>query len=260
MADPLDEEVRLAARTYAPDYYLASLLAPVAVRNDLIALAAFFGDVDRIIATISDPALAEIRLQWWRDAIMGAERNIRTGHPVADALGDAVRRHELPLDLFDGLLDARSFDLYADPVPDEPTFDAYLAKSDGAAFTLAARIIDPAGPTPSRLVQATGRAYGWMRVLRTLALAKARARDPFPPSFGTREAASARARDVLASARTAWRGASDKERLACLPLAVVGPYLNATERVDDDPTMMVADISPLTRVWRLWTAHVTKRC
>jgi 15-cis-phytoene synthase len=260
MAEPLDEDVRLAARTYAPDHYLAALLAPAAVRNDLVALAAFLGDVDRIIATVSDPTLAEIRLQWWRDAIIGGELGARSGHPVADALGGAIRRHHLPFGWFDGLLDARSFDLYADQVPDAATFDAYLEKADGAAFALAALMIDPAASVPSQLVRATGRAYGWMRLLRTSAIAQRRGRDPFPPSCPTRDDRAARARDVLTTARTAWRRASRKERAACLPLAVVEPYLDATQREGYDPATMVADISPLTRAWRLWSAHVTGRC
>jgi 15-cis-phytoene synthase len=263
VTDSPADEVRLIARTWAPDHYLAALLAPPAVRADLIALAAFLGDVERIIATVSDPALAEIRLQWWREAIDGAGRGERTGAVIADALGEAIRRHALPTATFDDMLEARSFDLYADPLPDAAAFDAYLVKADGAPFVLAAMILGlPAAPVQP-LIRAAADAYGRARLLRTTAAFTARGRDPFAVARGDGRAAPApiaEARAAFAMARAAWRTAAAPVRTACLPLAVVGPYLDATQGSDFDATRMVADVAPLTRVWRLFVSHTTGRC
>lgn len=257
------DEVRLIARTWAPDHYLSALLAPRAVRADLIALAAFLGDVERIIATVSDPALAEIRLQWWREAIDGAARGDRTGAVIADALGEAIRRHALPVATFDDMLEARSFDLYADPLPDAAALDTYFIKADGAPFALAAVILEsPIGP-PQPLILAAAEAYGRARLLRTTAAFTARGRDPFAVARPGQPAPTApiiQARAALATARGAWRTAAAPVRTACLPLAVVGPYLDATQDVDFDATRMVADVPPLTRVWRLFVTNTTGRC
>jgi phytoene synthase len=44
---------------------------------------------------------------------------------------------------------------------------------------------------------------------------------------------------------------------AFLPLALVDPYLSALQRVD--PLRQVADINPLTRLWRLATWRASYR-
>ena len=49
------EAVRASARLNAPDRYYAALFAPAAVRDDLIALAAFCGEIARIGRQVSEP-------------------------------------------------------------------------------------------------------------------------------------------------------------------------------------------------------------
>ena len=55
MADDALDELRQTAKTYAPDAYVTALLAPRDRQRAMIALAAFFGDVERIVTTLSDP-------------------------------------------------------------------------------------------------------------------------------------------------------------------------------------------------------------
>jgi len=103
--------VREAARRSEPDRYLAALLAPRAARADLIALAAFVGEVARIPLTGSEPMIGEIRLQWWRDALVNLLGGTATGSPIADTVGAAIRSRGLPEALFMSIIDARSRDL-----------------------------------------------------------------------------------------------------------------------------------------------------
>ena len=56
-------------RAHNPDRYLTALMAPRRVRGSLMALYAFNAELARIPALVSEPALGEIRLQWWRDAV-----------------------------------------------------------------------------------------------------------------------------------------------------------------------------------------------
>lgn len=268
MADlmPAFDDVRASARAYAPDFYLSALLAPRARQPHLIALAAFLGDIERIVATIQEPAIAEIRLQWWRDTIAAAERGDKSGHPVADALGLAVRAHGLPFAEFDGLLDARALDLYADPVPDDATFKAYLNKADGAAFRLAARCAGSPRWGVSVVLHAS-RGYGITRLIRNLPMFLARGRAPFPGFDASLasliqpqlETWRQQARERIVLARAVWRQSPREERLACLPIAVVEPYLRASERPGHDPATALTDIQPLTRMWRIWQAHALGR-
>ena len=140
---------------------MSALLAPHAAREDLITLAAFVGEAARIPAIVSEPMIGEIRLQWWRDAIEAAQSDSLTGNPVADAVTGLIRRRGLPMDLFTHVLDARLTDLYADPVPDEATFVAYLEATQRTGFDLAARILGVANSTASEKVLMAAGASLW---------------------------------------------------------------------------------------------------
>ena len=260
---PVNDEVLRLARAHAPDLYLSALLAPGAHQPDLITLAAFFGDVDRIVLTVSDPTLAEIRLQWWRDALTSARAGQRSGSPVADAVGGVMIRRDLPLSTFEHVLDARVLDLYADPLPDEDALSHYVAHTDGAAFALAARCLGATAPGPGSLIAAAAEAYGRARLIARSAVLLTRGRSPFPGSMPADDAdlaavlATRRAetRDRLSTARGKWRTAAWQERAACLPLGLVEPYLRAAEGAAHDPRRTIAELSPLQRVWRVWRAR-----
>ena len=60
-----------------------------------------------------EPAMGEIRLQWWRDALAAPDAGARTGNPVADAVRDAMHRCDLPVALLLDVIDAREVDLAA---------------------------------------------------------------------------------------------------------------------------------------------------
>ena len=96
------------------DRYVADLFAPEPFRKHLFALHAFNAEVARVRDVVSDPMLGEIRLQWWRDAILNGAGG---GHPVATALNATIAKFKLPKAAFQRLLDARLFDLYDDPMP-----------------------------------------------------------------------------------------------------------------------------------------------
>jgi 15-cis-phytoene synthase len=263
LAQPIGDEYLALARNYAPDFYLSALLAPRAARTELVALAAFFGDVERIILTVSEPPLAEIRLQWWRDALTAAQAGDKSGHPIADSLGEGVRAGRLPVALFDDLIDARTFDLYADAVPDEAFVTAYYDKADGSAFQLAALALGGAAGPPSALIQAAGRLYGATRLHRSMPALQARGRMPFPGlSFeDDRQLTAALAtrrellRASLTDARLLWRKAAQVERSACLPIALVADYLAILSRPEPQARRSIG-VLPFTRVWRLWCAHL----
>lgn len=267
MAETALDDVRQTARSYAPDAYVTALLAPSSRQGAMIALSAFLGDVERIVSTVSDPHIAEIRLQWWRDAIEAAPSGNKTGHPAADALADAVNQYALPFGTFDALLDARALDLYADPLTDEAAFDAYLTKTDGAAFQLLARCLGSPDPENSTLIEHAARACGIARLIAHFPVSLSRGRAPFPGVDATGlaklgsslDARRGQARTALNSARGIWRTSPHAERAACLSLALVEPYLKGSNRAGHDPAKTLTQVEPLTRMWRMWQAHALGR-
>jgi phytoene synthase len=261
--------VREAARAGELDRYLAALLAPRRARPDLVALTAFLGEIARIPDQVSEPMMGEMRLQWWRDMIETADAGTSTGSPVADALVGVMARHALPRELFTTLLEARSRELLPEHLAGGQDLNAYLDDTDGAAFRLTARVLG-AGEAggADELLAAAGQAYGRIRLLRGLPAARARGRglpggERLPDRPDDRPDGAwpllDGAKAWLAEARRLIPAAPRGVVPAILPLALVEPYLAALERLGPDIARERADISPLTRVWRLWRASARGR-
>ena len=268
------DTIRATARDGAPDRYVAALLAPHAVRGDLIALAAFSAEIEKIPRQVSEPHLGEIRVQWWRDALLSSDTQTKTGHPVADAFVAAILKHNLARDRFSDHLDAAVHALYADPPADDAQLQLEIDMKDGVLFSLAAQIIggEPVD-TSTGIIQDAAQAYGLTRLALGLPYALARGRVPFPPALmSTAPSASepvawnavissvgAAARRHLAQVRSAYNAQSTALKTALLPVALVEPYLRALTKPGHESAHDVADIAPLTRAWRIGKTHLTGR-
>ncbi len=276
-------EITDVARQGEPDRYVAALYAPRAQQPALTALAAFVAEVRRIPASVSDPMIGEIRLQWWRDAIADGHRGVATGHPVADAAAQVVREHDLPLDALHRFVDAAGFAITGDLHADVAALDAHLAAAEGIPFALAWQIL-----TGQRLgagvAALSGQAYGIARDLgRVPALlhnggfpipaAALEAQGVQPGSLSTRPIApetaarlEAAARELEGHARTALREArrtlatENPEGLpAILPIAMVEPYFAAQKRRTFRRLEHVIEVLPMSRFWHMGLARLRGR-
>ncbi len=118
-----------------PDRFLTVMLAPMARRGDLASLYAFNLEVAKTREAVSEGLIGDIRLHWWREAVEecfsgGSVRR----HAVIEALAGTIRRHNLPREPFERLLEARANDLDDKPPATLDDFNAYL---DGTATPLA---------------------------------------------------------------------------------------------------------------------------
>ncbi|MBB4302158.1 phytoene synthase [Rhodobium orientis] len=121
--------------------FVAGLFAPQDRRRHLYALYAFYAETAAVRDRVSDPLPGEIRLQWWHDAITGTCRGEIEGNPLAVALLDTIERFDLPRNIFAEMLEARSFDLYDDPMPSLDDLHAYARETASALIRLAVRIL-----------------------------------------------------------------------------------------------------------------------
>ena len=117
------------------DRFLATLFAPAEHREALFALYAFNVEIARVREVVREPVAGEIRLQWWSDALGGADRGEVAAHPVASALLASIARYRLPPERFKALIEARRFDLYDEPMATLADLEAY---ADGASASLIA--------------------------------------------------------------------------------------------------------------------------
>jgi phytoene synthase len=163
-----------------PRYY-ATLFAPAAIRDDLFTLYGFAAEIARIPDLVSNPALGEIRLQFWRDQLQAAAAGQGGGSPPAlQALAAVIGRHQLPLQPFLALIDARRADLYADPPASIGDLEGFLGETQSALFQIAAIIGGGEGADTADLAGHAGVAYGLSRRLAALASDRVRGRTILP--------------------------------------------------------------------------------
>ena len=185
-----------------PDRFAATLATPVAVRGILFPLYAFNVEVARAPWVTTEPMIAEMRLQWWADALEEI------------ATGAAVRRHEVVTPLaavldvdaardLAALVEARRWDIYTDPFEDQAQFTEYLAATTGRLLWVAARLLGAPATDQEGVAQVSGAIAlaNWFRAIPEL---EARGRMPLPDG---------RPETVAALAGEALRALSGQNRL-----------------------------------------------
>lgn len=262
-----------------PDRYIASLYAPEALRPGLFALYAFSHEIARVREQVSEPLPGEVRLQWWRDVLEAGEGAPAPGHPVAQALLDTVRRFRLPIAPLSGLIEARVFDLYDDPMPSLSDLEGYAGETASALIRLASLVLaqgrDPGGATAAGHA---GVAYAVAGLMRAFPWHAARGQVYLPADLLARNGVTREdivrgrggpgltysLKELRAFARVHLRKLNDLSatvpaaiRPAFLAVALVEPYLRQMERRGYDPYRTIIGLSPLRRQWTLWRATRT---
>jgi phytoene synthase len=265
------EPVRESARAHAPDRYYAALFAPVEARDDLIALAAFTGEIERIARQVGEAALGEIRVTWWRDAFLSRGESGRSGNPTLDAFAEVIRRRSLSLGRIEDYLAAHADALYGDPPSDDADLKARMRIIDGTPFIFATSILG--ADLDEHIVDLASRASGFARIGVELPftlmhgralLPKARAPNPFSPheAVDWRPQMAWLAAEGLGAVNELRRHLTRKPDLfttALLPLALVEPYFRALQDARHEPARDIVEIAPIARLWRIARAHWSGR-
>ncbi len=99
------------ARSDDRDRYLAAQFAPPSPRARLMALLAVDVEIARVARAAREPLLAEMRLKWWRDAVLAALGGVAPAQPALAAFARAAAESGLSADAlaepFDRLIAAR---------------------------------------------------------------------------------------------------------------------------------------------------------
>ncbi|QYX57411.1 squalene/phytoene synthase family protein [Roseovarius sp. SCSIO 43702] len=150
-----------------PERFRAAMAVPVPARRVLFPIYAMNVEVARAPWVTAESMIAEMRLQWWRDALK----------EIAD--GGQVRRHEVATPLsgvldresateLDELVLARRWDIYREPFEDEAAFRRHLDHTAGHLLRAAVRSL---GGEAGQAVRDAGFAQGvaaWFRAVPAL--------------------------------------------------------------------------------------------
>ncbi|MCV6596438.1 MAG: squalene/phytoene synthase family protein [Mangrovicoccus sp.] len=158
------------------DRFRATMAAPVAARRVLFPIYAFNVEVIRAPWLASEPPIAEIRLQWWRDVLaeIGAGQPPRA-HEVAQPLAGVLDAEAAQI--LDALVAARRWDIYAAPFEDAAHFAEYLEATSAGLLWVAARALGAPAHYESQ-IRSFGWAMGMAGFLAAVAELRARGRQP----------------------------------------------------------------------------------
>ncbi len=128
-----------------PLRFRTAMMAPLDVRADLLVLYAFNVEVSRAPWVTAEPMIAQMRLQWWVDALSQIGEGAPRRHEVVTPLADVVARRSIDVDALSALVEARRFDIDRDPHVDRDAFNVYISATYAALTKEAARICGAKG-------------------------------------------------------------------------------------------------------------------
>jgi len=181
-----------SVRANDPDRYILAMLAPPAARDALFALYAFNVEIARTRELVSEPALGEIRLQWWRDGIAALYTGDGLRHEVSLALGEAISEFGLTRLNFDQLIDARAVDLDDNPPETLNALVEYAEKTTAPLIALALQVVGESTPKAKAAARHIGVAWSLIGLIRALPFHLRSRRQYLPRDVTTRHNVSTR--------------------------------------------------------------------
>ncbi len=218
----MSPELSRFVKDFDPVSYWSVLFAPSDQRDALLSLYAFAIEIRRIPLIVSEPALGEIRMQWWIDGLNGEREGELQSHPYGEALLATCMRFSLPRAPLISLIEARALRLSAeDPMkrPDEAALELYCGQCHATLIQLASLILNEGrDPKTSDASGYAGMVLGLIDLIRE----------------GRTELTQTDlvdlAREHLVKTRAALQTVPENIKPAFLPLAFAEPFLDQLSR------------------------------
>jgi phytoene synthase len=250
--------------------YYSVRFAPAALRHDLAALLAWRFELRAILKDVTDPGVARLKLQWWREELARTYRG-EPRHPMSRILAPALERHRLPREPFLQIADQVEAEILRRHPEDEAALRDACERDQGALFELMARCHglgdgdDELLASSRRLGVFCARVY----LIRDIGALVRRGQIPFPTqSLRTRGLSIERLaqrgqrnqlRELLPEAADQARAELPRlGKRTSLPAvirvraAILEALLDALERTDFDLIDQRVALTPLRKLWLGW--------
>ncbi|HYV70454.1 MAG TPA: squalene/phytoene synthase family protein [Pseudolabrys sp.] len=252
------------------DRYLATLFAPAEKREALFALYAFDAEIARVRDLAREMMPGEIRLQWWREVLLGERAGEAAANPVAAAMAEILECSEFVRDPLVDLIEAHRFDVQNAPMESVDALETHAARTDGTIVELAVRLVG--GKIESTVAHESGSALTIANLLSQFPRHAARRQLYVPLDIlrhygaGPEDVFAMRSTPELRAALAELRLRARRNlahvvavkipelaKPAFLPLAPLRQWLVDMERPGYDPFRPPV-VSPWRRQWRIWRA------
>lgn len=271
--DPAEYCQRKAAGSGSSFYYSFRFLPPDR-RAAIVALYAFCREVDDVVDECTDPGVARIKLQWWREELDRAFAG-SPQHPVSRALQPHLEQHNLPREYFHEIIDGMEMDLDQHRYADFSELALYCYRVAGTVGLLSVEIFGYRNRDTLNYATELGTAFQLTNIIRDVREDAARGRIYLPMDelerftvspqdilgFHATEAfrelmasQTGRAREYYARA---YARLPDEDRYAQRSgLAMAAIYeatLNEIERDGFNVLEARTSLTPLRKLWIAWT-------
>ncbi len=160
-----DQYCQQKAAQSGSSFYYSFRLLPAPRRRAITALYAFCREVDDIVDEVSDPAVARMKLAWWRLEIARVYEG-KAQHPVALALTETVGNFALPQSGLQEIIDGMQVDLEHSRYIDFAQLQTYCHKVAGVVGTLSATIFGYEDPATLGYAHDLGIAFQLTNIVR----------------------------------------------------------------------------------------------
>jgi phytoene synthase len=159
--------------------YYSIRFAPQPLRDTLAALAGWRRQVHAVLEEVSDPGVARLKLDWWRDE---ARRTLagEPRHPLSYLLASSAAAHGLSEAAFIGIVDRVEAELRRQRPADADALQAQDRSDQGALFELMARCHGQSDETTLTAARDIGAWCAAVRRLRDAGLLLRRGRTLLP--------------------------------------------------------------------------------
>ncbi|HQR72017.1 MAG TPA: presqualene diphosphate synthase HpnD [Burkholderiaceae bacterium] len=274
-----DEYCQKKSAASGSSFYYAFLFLPPERRRAITAVYAYCREVDDIVDEVSDAAVAQAKIAWWRGEVEALFRHEPT-HPVTRALqpfvdGDyGITRERLA-----AVLDGMDMDLRQNRYLDYPALQRYAHLVAGVVGEISASIFGYRNDATLEFAARLGLALQLINVIRDVGDDARRGRIYLPldemQRFGVKAADVLEARYVegfapLMRFQAARARAVYREALALLPAedrraqraglimgAIYVTLLDEIEREDFRVLHQRIALTPLRKLWIAWKTWVS---
>jgi len=244
----LDDQNYCIRQSRARDYdrYIATLAAPSALRGYLSVLLAFNDEIARVRDTVSEPALGDIRLTWWREAVNEAALGTPKEHPIARALATTVQTRDVDPHYLHTMIDARARDLDDAPFNSLEELQTY---ADATSGNLSLAMLDVLGvkqDAAQSAVRQSGTAWALIGLLRALPHHRRAGREFIARDIEASTIAR-RAEDLIIAARGLSRQVPRQANAALLSNRIADIYLARLTVADHDVEKTDFEVSQMKK-------------
>lgn len=273
---PLEYCQNKAARSGSSFYYSFLFLEP-GQRQAITALYAFCREVDDVVDECHEPAVARLKLQWWREEV-GRLFAGTPNHPVTRALQAALERFDLPQEQLLEIIDGMEMDLEQHSYGDFAELSLYCHRAAGVVGLLSAEIFGYEDRQTLKYAHELGMAFQLTNIIRDVREDAERGRIYLPQDeldrFGVRSAdllalrsspeliallrfQAERAREYYARAFALLPEADRYGQRTGLIMAAI--YHTLLEELEADGFQVMRHRVALTPLRKLWIAWRTMR-